>query len=272
MFRIDDIARQPAPYSRRVALSASCLAHALGGIVVVWLVTLPQHVVSTEPARSPRNDIVWLSAPGPGGGGGGGGDKTKLAAPVKEIGPDKVTVPVAPKPEPKPTPVEPPPEPLTIPAKPLEAAMESLPGVVEPSATTVTTQGAGSGGGGGTGAGTGSGDGTGSGLGPGFGGGTGGGAYKPGSGVSAPQLVRDVKPEYTAEAMRAKAQGVVLLECVVLQDGAVGDCRIMKSLDKVFGLDDQAMKAAKQWKFLPGRRLGEPVPVLVTIELAFSLR
>ena len=272
MFRIDDLAPQLVPHSRRMAVSASCLAHAFGGIVVLWLVTLPQHVASTEPSRSPRNAIVWLSAPGPGGGGGGGGDKTKLAAPVKEIGEDRITVPVALKPEPKPTPVEPPAEPLTIPAKPLEAAMESLPGVVEPSATAVTTQGTGSGGGGGTGAGTGSGEGTGSGLGPGYGGGAGGGAYRPGSGVSMPELVRDVKPEYTVEAMRAKAQGVVLLECVVLQDGTVGDCRITKSLDKVFGLDDQAMKAAKQWRFLPGRRLAEPVPVLVTIELAFSLR
>jgi len=109
-------------------------------------------------------------------------------------------------------------------------------------------------------------------LGPGFGGGTGGGAYKPGTGVSTPQLLREVKPDYTVEAMRAKVQGVVLLECVVLPDGTVGDTRVVKSLDDVFGLDAQAIKAAKQWKFLPGRRFGEPVPVLVTIELTFTLR
>jgi protein TonB len=81
-----------------------------------------------------------------------------------------------------------------------------------------------------------------------------------------------VKPDYTADAMRAKMQGVVLLECVVRPDGTVGDLRIVKSLDKTFGLDEQAIKAAKQWRFSPGRRLGEPVPVLVTIELTFTLR
>jgi protein TonB len=87
-----------------------------------------------------------------------------------------------------------------------------------------------------------------------------------------PQLVREVKPDYTADAMRAKVQGAVLLECVVLTDGTIGDVRIVKSLDNVFGLDEQAVKAARQWRFQPGRRFGEPVPVIVLIELTFTLR
>jgi protein TonB len=107
---------------------------------------------------------------------------------------------------------------------------------------------------------------------PGSGGGTGGGVYRPGSGVSAPELVRELKPNYTLDAMRAKLQGLVVLECVVLTDGTVGDVKITKSLDKAFGLDDEAIKTVKQWRFLPGRRFGEPVPVYVTIELAFTLR
>ena len=32
------------------------------------------------------------------------------------------------------------------------------------------------------------------------------------------------------------------------------------------------MKAARQWKFVPGMRQGEPVPVIITIELTFTLR
>jgi protein TonB len=109
-------------------------------------------------------------------------------------------------------------------------------------------------------------------LGPGFGGGTGGGAYRPGNGVIGPQLLREVKPNYTASAMRARVQGVVVVECVVLPDGTVGDVTVLKSLDKVFGLDGEAIKAAKQWRFVPGKRFGEPVPVYVGIELAFTLR
>jgi len=72
--------------------------------------------------------------------------------------------------------------------------------------------------------------------------------------------------------MRAKIQGVVLLECVVNMNGNVEQVKVIRSVDQVFGLDDQAIKAAKQWRFSPGMRLGEAVPVLVTIELSFVLR
>jgi TonB family protein len=71
--------------------------------------------------------------------------------------------------------------------------------------------------------------------------------------------------------MRAKIQGGVLLECVVQTDGTVGDVRVLRSLDTTYGLDQEAIKAAKQWKFAPGTRNGEPVPVMVTIELTFTL-
>ena len=66
--------------------------------------------------------------------------------------------------------------------------------------------------------------------------------------------------------------GSVLVEAVVLPDGSVGEVQVVRSLDNVFGLDQEALKAAKQWKFMPGTRFGQPVPVLVTIELTFTLR
>ena len=85
-------------------------------------------------------------------------------------------------------------------------------------------------------------------------------------------LIRDVKPQYTADAMRAKIQGSVWLECIVLPDGSVGNVRVTRSLDPRFGLDEEAIKAARQWRFRPGLRMGEPVSVIVTIELSFNLR
>ena len=116
------------------------------------------------------------------------------------------------------------------------------------------------------------GPGQGSGLGPGFGGGTGGGAYRPGSGVTLPTVLREVKPAYTADAMRAKVQGSVWLECIVMPDGSVGEVKVTRSLDPIFGLDQEAIKAAKKWRFRPGMRQGEPVPVIITIELTFTLQ
>ena len=129
------------------------------------------------------------------------------------------------------------------------------PGVLESTQAANDSQGKGDGGGGGTGRGTGIGAGEGSGLGQGSGGGTGGGTYRPGNGVTIPQLVREVKPAYTADAMRAKVQGTVWLECVVMPDGTVGRVEVVRSLDSTFGLDQEAIKAAKQWRFRPGTRL-----------------
>ena len=94
--------------------------------------------------------------------------------------------------------------------------------------------------------------------------------YKPGDGVSAPILVKEVKPQYNPEAKQAKIEGSVTLECVVETDGAVGDVHVTKSLDP--GLDREAIKAAKQWRFEPGTKDGKAVPVLITLEMTFTLK
>lgn len=224
-----------------------------------------------------NNTIVWLSEPGPGGGGGGGGNKMKEPPRKAELpGKDKITVPVE-----KPVSLEPPkqaktePNPveqLNIPAKTLASAQDSLPGAIDgPPGPPTLSQGSGSGGGAGTGTGSGIGSGTGSGLGAGSGGGTGGGVYQPGNGVTAPQALYVPKPQYTADAMRARIQGTVWVECVVQTNGTCSDAHVVRSLDPTFGLDQEAIKAAKLFKFKPGQRMGEAVAVQVTIELSFSL-
>jgi TonB family protein len=84
--------------------------------------------------------------------------------------------------------------------------------------------------------------------------------------------VREVKPEYAQAALNARIRGVVLLEAVVLTEGQVGDVRILGSLASKPGLDDQAVKARKAWRFDPGTRERRPVPVIVTAELTFRLK
>ena len=124
----------------------------------------------------------------------------------------------------------------------------------------------------GPGTGTGIGPGTGPGLGPGSGGGSGGGAYGPGNGVTEPIQIRDFKPQYTADAMRAKIQGAALLECIIEADGSVSECRVLKSLDPTFGLDLEAVKAAKQFRFRPATLNGKPVRYRANFEINFTLR
>ena len=61
--------------------------------------------------------------------------------------------------------------------------------------------------------------------------GSAGGVYRPGAGVVLPRVVREVRPQYTAAALEAKIQGIVLLECVVGANGVVNDVRVVRSLD-----------------------------------------
>lgn len=91
-------------------------------------------------------------------------------------------------------------------------------------------------------------------------------------GVTLPRLLRKVDPKYTADAMAAKIQGVVVLEVVVLADGSVGKVAVVRSLDSIYGLDQSAIDAVSQWKFTPGTKDGTPVAVAVTIEMTFTLR
>jgi periplasmic protein TonB len=256
------------------ALGASVLSH-VAFIALAFLVLrlVPDSVAQAVLPDSLPRQIVWLAEPGAGGGGGGGGNQMKEPPRKAELpGEKEISVPAIKPLPPTEVPKEEIPQPDTnIPAKTLGADQLVMPGVLESESTSVS-QGVGTGGGGGTGSGTGIGSGEGSGLGTGFGGGTGGGAYRPGNGVLLPKVLREVKPQYTADAMRAKVQGTVLLECVVNPDGTVGSVDVVKSLDRTFGLDQEAIKAAKQWRFAPGTRFGEPVAVLVTIELTFTLR
>jgi TonB family protein len=264
------------------AMGFSTVVHGLAVLGVVFLVTYLPDPAPLDLRQAlediPTNRIVFLNQPGPGGGGGGGGNKSieppRLA---QDLGRDKLTVPVMKPPDIQP--VKSPEDELpkmdfNIPAKAMASAEQSLVGVIDgmKSSNSTTAQGSGSGGGAGTGTGTGIGPGSGSGLGPGWGGGFGGGAYRPGSGIELPRLLREVKPQYTADAMRAKIQGTVVLDCVVTAEGTVGECQVVRSLDSSFGLDQKAVEAARQWRFVPGKRLGQPVPVLVTIELTFTLR
>lgn len=264
------------------AALASLAAHvAFVAIVYFGIRAVPgDTVVETKPPE-PNYNLVFLAEPGPGGGGGGGGNRSPEPPRRLELpGRDTMAVPVAPKVNitpPKvdpPKEVEPPPVPqMNIPVQSVASGEVAIAGVIDRSAVpSGTSQGSGIGGGAGTGQGTGVGPGSGSGLGPGYGGGTGGGAYRPGSGVSAPTLVSQVKPQYTTEAMRAKIQGKVWLEVVVMPDGRPGEIKIARSLDRTFGLDEEAIKAMRQWRFRPGVRQGSPVPVVVTVEMEFSLR
>ena len=98
------------------------------------------------------------------------------------------------------------------------------------------------------------------------------GVVKTGAGVTSPRLIREVRPSYPAAAKDARIQGFVSMEVVILPDGKVGDVRVVHSLDKTQGLDDEAVKTVKKWLFSPGKKDGVAVAVLVEIEMTFTLK
>jgi TonB family protein len=52
--------------------------------------------------------------------------------------------------------------------------------------------------------------------------------------------------------------------------GTVSHATVLRSLEQ--SLDEEAIKAARAWRFEPGLRDGSRVPVRVTIELKFTLK
>jgi TonB family protein len=96
--------------------------------------------------------------------------------------------------------------------------------------------------------------------------------YAPGDGISLPVVTEEHKPSYTREAMQEKIEGSVWMLVVVGTKGDVTDVTVTTSLDTKYGLDEEAIKAVKRWKFKPGMKDGKPVPVRVTIQMTFTLK
>ncbi len=121
----------------------------------------------------------------------------------------------------------------------------------------------------GNGSGSGLGSGNGSGLGPGSGGNYGGGIEKIGGGVSQPEVIYQVEPEFSEEARKAKFMGVVTVHLIIDDHGRPQNVHIVRGVG--MGLDEKAVEAVKQYKFKPAMESGKPVPVEMNIEVNFQI-
>jgi TonB family protein len=257
------------------ASTLSALTHAaivsLFVLAVAWSPQAP--AVQDAPngrhaSQLPR--LVFLQMPGREAGGGGGTRQPSAPSFGQIVERDRLAVPVtapialAETPDRTPRPQE-----IPLAARPLDAGTALLTGLPNAAPLNPGSQGPGYGGGVGEGFGTGIGSGSGPGVGPGFGGAFGGGAYRPGGGVVAPALLRQVLPKYTADALERKIQGTVGLDVVVGRDGVPTAIRVTRSLDP--GLDAEAVAAVREWRFTPGRLGDTPVDVLVTIWVDFHV-
>ena len=272
--RVTNDMAPPAERPIRRALSLSLGSHVAAAAVLVLAATGRSSPPMDLQQPISRMPLAFLQ-PRAEAEDGGQGDKPgnhnlTPARSLERQGADRVTIAASTAPSVEasahPTPPDVPPT-AVLPVQPFASALQNLDGMPRPQPLgDPASLGPGAGG-------IGSGDGP---PGPGGNGrspGPGGGDGPPGRGrVSSPQLIRKVDPEYTSAAMHAKLQGTVVLEAVVLADGTVGDVRIVRSLDSTFGLDVNAIKAVRQWRFVPGSQYGKPVAVVVSVELTFTLR
>jgi TonB family protein len=94
--------------------------------------------------------------------------------------------------------------------------------------------------------------------------------FRVGGGVTAPKLISRVDPQYPDSARENHTKGSVIVQGVVLTDGAMTVNRLLRSLNPE--LDRSALDAMSQWRFEPGRLRGAPVPVEIDAEVNFNLK
>jgi protein TonB len=86
--------------------------------------------------------------------------------------------------------------------------------------------------------------------------------------IRQPQKIHHVAPLYPEIARSARVSGVVILEAMLAEDGTVRDVRVLRSIPL---LDAAAVTAVREWRFTPTLLNGTPVPVVMTVTVAFNL-
>ena len=89
------------------------------------------------------------------------------------------------------------------------------------------------------------------------------------AGVVPPRILSKKAPSYTKEAIEQKIEGVVILSIIFSIDGSVKEIKIIQGLG--YGLDEEAIKAASQIKFIPATKDGKTVNVRARLEYTLNL-
>ncbi|SMO37124.1 energy transducer TonB [Gracilimonas mengyeensis] len=76
--------------------------------------------------------------------------------------------------------------------------------------------------------------------------------------------------EYPEMARKAGIEGRVVVQFVIDTDGNVQDPVVIRGIGG--GCDEEALKAVKKAKFVPGRQRGKPVMVRYSLPISFSLQ
>jgi protein TonB len=241
---------------------AAVLMHVAAIALLFWAVRT--HVSFSAPVKTATLDMLTPPPTAPtknamGGGGGQRGPTPVTKGQLPKFADIQITPPKAP-------PMEAPkirmPDPTIEVQKDLKMASGNLPNLGMPNSPLIGNSM-------GNGSGTGLGSGRGSGIGSGVGGNYGGGLRKVGGGVSTPEVIFKVDPEFSEEARKAKFMGIVLVSLIVDQQGRPQNVHVLRGVG--MGLDGKAVEAVKLYKFKPAMENGRPVPVELNVEVNFQI-
>jgi len=245
------------------ATAASFVIYAILIGVIAWMLDRKVHFAApvkqilvanlTPPPEMPKMQDRM------GGGGGQRGPTPVSKGQLPKFADQQITPPKAP-------PMEQPkirmPDPTIEVQKDLKMANNNMPNLGMPNSPLMGTSM-------GNGSGSGLGSGNGSGLGPGSGGNYGGGLRRVGGGVSSPEVIFKVEPEFSEEARKAKFMGVVTVNLIVDTKGLPQNVHVVRGVG--MGLDQKALEAVRQYRFKPAMENGKPVPVQVNVEVNFQI-
>jgi periplasmic protein TonB len=74
---------------------------------------------------------------------------------------------------------------------------------------------------------------------------------------------------YPSIARAAHVKGIVILEAVIDAHGNVTSVQVLRSNPL---LDQAAVDAVRQWRYMPARLNGQPIAVVVTVTINFSMQ
>jgi protein TonB len=94
------------------------------------------------------------------------------------------------------------------------------------------------------------------------------GPQRIGGDVQASKVLSQVKPVYPPLAKMARQQGTVKMEATISKEGTIEDLKVVSGPPLLI---PAALEAVKQWRYKPTLLNGEPVEVLTTIDVNFSL-
>lgn len=87
--------------------------------------------------------------------------------------------------------------------------------------------------------------------------------------IQPPTRLVNVNPVYPPIALASRREGIVILEALIAEDGSIRDVRLLRPAPL---FEEAAIAAVRQWRFSPTLLNGEPVPLVMTVTVSFTLQ